>query len=427
VEKFIPGDEHRLLVVGKRVVAAARGDLLHVQGDGLSTIDQLADQQINNDPRRGRSEDSPLNVVIPSENAEVILELERVGLHPHSIPAAGQRVLIQRNGNVALDVTDQLHPSVAAAAALAARVVGLDIAGVDMVLQDCRQPLHSQRAAVIEVNASPGLLAHIKPVNGKGQPVGTAIISHLFDSKQDGRIPVVGITGTHNTGRMARLVAWLVHISGKHVGLACSEGLYLDSRKVDAADSSTWDAGQRILMNRSVQAAVFENPCATILGQGLAYDRCQVGVVTDVSWHEGLREFDILDAEQNFKVARTQVDVVLPSGTAVINAMDAQALALAELCDGRVIFYALSSDHPTLLAHRGQGHQVVCLRENNIVLAHGAQERPLLRLDSLKPAKAAQPEMVMAAVAAAWALNITPELIAAGLRTFESNPQKTPY
>jgi cyanophycin synthetase len=226
---------------------------------------------------------------------------------------------------------------------------------------------------------------------------------------------------------MARLVAWLVHISGKHVGLACSEGLYLDSRKVDAADSSTWDAGQRILMNRSVQAAVFENPCTTILGQGLAYDKCQVGVVTDVTWHEGLRDFDILDAEQNFKVARTQIDVVLPSGTAVINAMDAQAQDLAELCDGRVIFYAQSPDHPTLQAHRAQGHQVVCLREGHIVLAHGTQERPLLRLDSLKPAKAAQPEMVMAAVAAAWALNITPELIAAGLRTFESNPQKTPY
>jgi cyanophycin synthetase len=427
VEKFIAGDEHRLLVVGKRVVAAARGDLLHVRGDGLSTIDQLANQQINNDPRRGRGEGSPLNVVVPSENAEVILELERVGLNPQSIPPADQRILIQRNGNVALDVTDQVHPSVAAAAALAARVVGLDIAGVDMVLQDCSQPLHCQRGVVIEVNASPGLLAHIKPANGTGQPVGTAIISHLFDSKQDGRIPIVGITGTHNTGRMARLVAWLVHISGKHVGLACSEGLYLDSRKLDAADSSHWDAGQRILMNRSVQAAVFENPCTTILGQGLAYDKCQVGVVTDVSWHEGLSDFDILDAEQTFKVARTQVDVVLPSGTAVINAKDAQALELAELCDGRVIFYAPSPEHPTLLAHRAQGHQLVCLREGNIVLAHGAQERPLLRLDSLKPAKAAQPEMVMAAVAAAWALDITPELISAGLRTFESNPQKTPY
>ena len=427
VEEFIRGNEHRMLVVGRKVVAAARGTTLYVQGDGVSTMNQLVEQQINSDPRRGRAESFPLNVVDLDESPEVLLELERIGLTPQSVPAAGLKVLIQRNGNVAWDVTSELHPSVARAAALAARVVGLDIAGVDMVLENCALPLQAQRGAVIEVNASPGLLAHIKPAKGTGQPVGTAIISHLFDSKQDGRIPVIGITGTHNTGRMARLVAWLVHISGKHVGLACSEGLYLDSRKVDASDSSTWDAGQRILMNRSVQAAVFENPCTTILGQGLAYDKCQVGVVTDVSWHEGLRAFDILDAEQNFKVARTQIDVVLPSGTAVINAMDAQALELAELCDGRVIFYALSPDHPTLLAHRGQGHQVVCLRENSIVLAHGTQERPLLRLDSLKPAKAAQPEMVMAAVAAAWALNITPELIAAGLRTFESNPQKTPY
>ncbi len=427
VEEFIRGVEHRMLVVGRQVVAAARGTTLYVQGDGVSTMDQLVDQQINSDPRRGRAESFPLNVVDLDESPEVLLELERIGLSPQSVPVAGQKVLIQRNGNVAFDVTSELHPSVARAAALAARVVGLDIAGVDMVLENCALPLQGQRGAVIEVNASPGLLAHIKPANGPGQAVGTAIISHLFDSKQDGRIPIVGITGTHNTGRMARLVAWLVHISGKHVGLACSEGLYLDSRKLDAADSSTWDAGQRILMNRSVQAAVFENPCTTILGQGLAYDKCQVGVVTDVSWHERLRDFDILDAEQTFKVARTQVDVVLPSGTAVINAMDAQALELAELCDGRVIFYAPSSEHPTLLAHRAQGHQVVCLREGSIVFAHGAQERPLLRLDSLKPAKAAQPEMVMAAVAAAWALDITPELIAAGLRTFESNPQKTPY
>jgi cyanophycin synthetase len=427
VEEFIRGNEHRLLVVGRQVVAAARGTTLYVQGDGASTMNQLVDQQINKDPRRGRAESFPLNVVDLSESPEVLLELERIGLSPQSVPAAGQKVLIQRNGNVAFDVTSELHPSVARAAALAARVVGLDIAGVDMVLENCALPLQGQRGAVIEVNASPGLLAHIKPANGPGQAVGKAIISHLFDSKQDGRIPIVGITGTHNTGRMARLVAWLVHISGKHVGLACSEGLYLDSRKLEAADSSTWDAGQRILMNRSVQAAVFENPCTTILGQGLAYDKCQVGVVTDVSWHEGLRDFDILDAEQTFKVARTQIDVVLPSGTAVINAMDAQALELAELCDGRVIFYAPSPEHPTLLAHRAQGHQVVCLREGHIVIAHGTQERPLLRLDSLKPAKAAQPEMVMAAVAAAWALDITPELIAAGLRTFESNPQKTPY
>ena len=427
VEKFIPGNEHRMLVVGRQVVAAARGEELWVVGDGKSNLDQLSEAQINSDPRRGTGEDAPLNVIIPSESGEVILELERVGLTPGSIPAAGQKVLIQRNGNVAVDITDQLHPSVAAMAALAARVVGLDIAGVDMVLEDASKPMKSQRAAVIEVNASPGLLAHIKPAGGQGRPVGKAIISHLFSTERDGRIPIVGITGTQKTARIARLVAWLMHISGKHVGLACSEGLYLDSRQVVATDSTTWAAGQRILINRSVQAAVFENPSHTILGEGLAYDKCTVGVVTDVTWEAPLAHYDILDAEQTFKVARTQVDVILPSGTAVLNTADPQVIEMAALCDGKVIFYGTVADHPAIAAHRQVGERVVFLRNDEIILAQGPQEVAMFPLASLKPVKASQPEMVMAAVATAWALNIPPELIGAGLRTFESNPRKTPY
>jgi cyanophycin synthetase len=427
VEKFIPGNEHRLLVVGKHMVAAARGESCWVTGDGVSNIDALANLQINNDPRRGLGEESPLNVVIPSNAAEVILELERAGLTPESVPAQGQKVLIQRNGNVAFDVTNIVHPSIAAAAALAARVVGLDIAGVDMVLEDITKPLKGQRGVVIEVNASPGLLAHIKPAEGQGQPVGKAIIDHLFRAETDGRIPIVGITGTQNTGRIARLVAWLVHISGKHVGLACSEGLYLDSRRVVPTDCAHWEAGQRILINRSVQAAVFENGSRMILAEGLAYDKCTVGVVTDVTWQETLTEFDILDTEQTYKVARTQVDVVLPSGTAVLNAADPQVVEMAALCDGKVIFYGLNPDQAPMADHRNSGERVVYLRDNVIVLSQGHEEVALLPLASLKPEKAAKPEMVMAAVGAAWALNIPVELIGAGLRTFESNPQKSPY
>jgi len=427
VEKFIPGNEHRMLVVGKQVVAAARGEAIWVVGNGVDNIDQLTEDQINSDPRRGSGEDSPLNALLPSQSGEIILELERMGLTPESIPPKDQKVLIQRNGNVAFDVTDLLHPSVAAAAALAARVVGLDIAGVDMVLEDVTKPMQSQRAAVIEVNASPGLLAHIKPADGLGRPVGKAIIEHLFKQDRDGRIPIVGITGTQKIGRIARLVAWLAHISGKHVGLACSEGLYLDGRQVEAKDCAHWEAGQRLLINRSVQAAVFENGSRTILAEGLAYDKCSVGVVTDVSWHESLVPFDILDAEQTYKVARTQVDVILPSGTAVLNAADPQVVEMAELCDGKVIFYGMDPNLPVMTEHRNAGERVVYVRDDQIVLAHGAKEVAMLPLASLKPAKASQPEMVMAAVAAAWALNIPPELIGAGLRTFESNPRKTPY
>lgn len=427
VEKFIPGNEHRMLVVGKKVVAAARGEAIWVVGDGVSNIDQLTDDQINSDPRRGSGEDFPLNAMMPSKSGEIILELERAGLTPESIPPKNQQVLIQRNGNVAFDVTDALHPSVAAAAALAARVVGLDIAGVDMVLEDVSKPMQSQRAAVIEVNASPGLLAHIRPAEGTGRPVGKAIIEHLFGMDRDGRIPIVGITGSQKTGRIARMVAWLAHISGKHVGLACSEGLYLDGRQVEAKDCAHWEAGQRLLINRSVQAAVFENGSQTILAEGLPYDKCTVGVVTDVSWNELLVPFDILDSEQAYKVARTQVDVILPTGTAVLNAADPQVVEMAELCDGKVIFYGMDASSAVLSKHRTEGERVVFVRDDQIVLAQGTQDVALLPLASLKPAKASQPEMVMAAVAAAWALNIPPELIGAGLRTFESNPKKTPY
>ena len=427
VEKFIPGNEHRMLVVGKKVVATARGETAWVIGDGLQTVNQLVDQQLNSDPRRGSGEDAPLGLITPDDSPEILLDLERAGLTPSSIPSKDQRVLIQRNGNVALDITDQVPPTVAAAAALAARVVGLDIAGVDMVLEDASKPLSSQRGAVIEVNASPGLLSHIKPANGGGRPVGKAIIDHLFAEDANGRIPIIGITGTQNTGRLSRLVAWLVHISGKHVGLACSEGLYLDGRRVEAKDNANWQGGQRLLINRSVQAAVFENGSKTILSDGLAYDKCAVGVVTDVSWLAELSDFDILDTEQTFKVARTQVDVILPTGTAVLNAADPQVVELAPLCDGKVIFYSLDPANAAVVEHRTKGERAVLLVAGQVVLAQGEQEVPLVALNSLKPAKAQQPELVMAAVASAWALNIPPELIAAGLRTFDANHKKTPY
>ncbi|MDO8251520.1 MAG: cyanophycin synthetase [Rhodoferax sp.] len=432
VEQFINGNEHRLLVVGKRVVAAARGETAWVTGDGQSNIIELVDRQINTDPRRGTGEDAPLNALAPHEGAEIILELERQGFTAYSVPALGEKVLIQRNGNVAFDVSDNVHPSIAAAAALAARVVGLDIAGVDLVLEDITRPLSEQRGAVIEVNASPGLLAHLKPADGQPRPIGKAIIEHLFGAEQNertdghaqGRIPVVGVTGTQNTTRIARLIAWLLHISGKQVGLACRDGFYLGARQVDANDSTHWDAGQRLLINRTVDAAVFEHSSRMILSEGLAYDKCSVGVLTDVSGLESLAEFYIDDVDRLYNVVRTQIDVILPHGTAVLNAADPLVVEMAPLCDGKVIFYALDPQLEAITIHRAHGGRVLFVRDGKIVLAQGMDEVALIPLAAMKPAKAEKPDMVMAAVAAAWALGITPELIMAGLRTFESDPKK---
>ncbi len=426
VERYITGDEHRLLVVGKRLVAAAKGESLWVTGDGISSVAQLIDSQINTDPRRGVHEDAPLNAVEP-DSGEIVLELERQGMTAASVPQAGQKVLIQLNGNVAFDVTDKVHPSVAHAAALAARVVGLDIAGIDLVAADISRPLEEQRGAIIEVNASPGLLAHIKPADGAPRAVGAAIIEHLFSASEDGRIPVIGVTGSRDTRLVARLIGKLLHLAGLHTGVACSDGLYLDQRQVSATNAMNWEAGQRLLINRTVQAAIFESDARMILAEGLAYDKCRIGVVTDLDGREGLAEFYIGDADAMANVVRTQVDVILPDGVAVLNGADAAVAEMAELCDGKVIFYAADPDTPVLARQRAAGERAVTLRGAKIVLAEGADETPLVSLASLRPATAANPDSVLAAVAVAWAMQVPAEIICAGLRAFDAQAKKSKY
>lgn len=426
VERYIVGDEHRLLVVGNHVVAAAKGESLWVTGDGSSNIIALVDSQINTDPRRGSGEGFPLNFIVAEVGAEIILELERQGMTAYSVPLLAQKVLIQQNGNVAIDVTDLLHPSVAYAAALAARVVGLDIAGIDIVTQDISRPLEEQGGAVIEVNASPGLLAHLMPAQGAPRPVGTAIVTHLFGPEDDGRMPIVGVTGSGaGPGLIARLVGCLLHLSGKHTGVVCRQGLYLDLRQVAAGDCVNWDAGQRLLMNRSVQAGVFESHAGMILAEGLAYDRCAVGIVTDLTYEAHLSQFHMHDLADVSKVIRTQVDVILPDGVAVLNAADAAVLALAELCDGSVMLYG--SWGGVIEAHLAGGASAVFLRGESIVLARGAEETVLMSLSALAPATAQQAQCVLAAVAAAWALKVPVELIGAGLQSFDARPKTTLY
>ncbi len=437
VERFIHGHEHRLLVVGGKMVAAARGETVSVLGDGRSTVQQLIDVQINTNPRRGDTEDFPLGRIRPEEDGAVMLDLQRQGLTPQSIPASGRQVLIQRNGNVAIDCTDDVHPEVAHMASLAARMVGLDIAGIDLVAQDISKPLQDQGGAVVEVNAGPGLLMHLKPAEGQPRPVGRAIVDHLFaptladNGEHPGRIPIVGVAGTQDTNVISRLVAWLMNLGGHHVGLACRDGLFLNRRRVERGSSAHFEAGRRLLINRSVDAAVFENSAESILRDGLAYDRCMVGVVTDLQLPEqdraALAHFDVLDADQLFKVLRTQIDVVLPEGTAVLNGADAQVADLARLCDGGVIFYGLSDKLPALLNQRAQGGRLVFQRGAHVVLATGNDELLLPELAQRATGKNTTDtpplplEALLASVATVWALGMAPDLIVAGIDTFRAN------
>ena len=424
VERFIEGTEHRLLVVGGKVVAACRGEMVSVSGNGRSTLRELVDV-VNQDPRRGPEQEYPLDW-IKLEAPAVQLELQRQGVTPETVPAQGQNILLQRNGNMAIDCTDEVHPDVAYYAQLAARIVGLDIAGMDMILQDVSRPMKEQGGAILEVNAGPGLLMHLKPTSGTPRPVGMAIVDHLFPRTEEGtgagRIPLVGIAGTQGNAFIARLVGWLLQLSGKLTGVASSEGMFLANRRTQKTDTANWAGAHRLLTNRLAEAAVVQTTARSILEEGLAYDRCLVGVVTDMQGWEQLSDHDVLEPAQMTRVMRTQIDLVLDEGAGVLNADDAQVADLARLCDGEVLFYALNADNPVVAAHRAEGDgRAVFVQGGNVVLATGTKERVLGTLASLGLAGGVQPDTaaLLASVATAWALDITPDLIAAGIKTFE--------
>ena len=426
VERSISGTEHRLLIVGGRLVAANRSDFITVTGDGHQTVQALIDSQINSDPRRGQSELHPLSTVRIDTAAAI--ELERQDLNAEAVPAAGRVVLIQRNANHAYDCTDDVHPETAETCALAARVVGLDIAGIDLVCEDIGRPLAAQRGAIVEVNAGPGLLMHIKPGEGKTRPVGQAIVANLFAPQESGRIPLVGVSGSQGRTVVARLIAHMLYLAGRHTGLACADGLFLGRRQVQEGNAANWEDGHRLLINSAVEAAVIENGAETILGQGLAYDRCSVGVITNiVPQAEDLSYWDVQPTGGEYyttprAIYRTQVDVVLPSGYAVLNAEDELAAELAGLCDGGVIFFASARRNATLDGHLSQGGRGVFVADGFIALASGTEETGLCRLadvplvgqDETPQAVAA----VLAAVAAGWALGLTNAVIATGIKTY---------
>jgi cyanophycin synthetase len=417
VERFIAGVEHRVLVVGDRVAAAARGEEARVIGDGQSTVEALIEQQINSDPRRGSTENHPLNYVRIDSAAR--LELNRLGMTAQSIPTQGQNILISRHGNVAHDCTALVHPDVAAQCVLAARVVGLDIAGIDLVHPDISQPLRTPdgqgAGAIIEVNAGPGLLMHLKPASGEAAPVGHAIVAHLFAADEHGRIPIVGITGSRYKSACAQVLAHFLCLTGRTTGLASSRGLFIKNRQIAAGDQANRLAASRLLIHAGVDTAVIENNSRVILGEGLAYDRCTVGVVTHIDVAEHLGPFHIDTPEKVFSVFRTQIDVVLPEGVGVLNADEPMIVEMAGLCDGEVIYFTQAPHAEVVRAHLAAGGRAVVLEAATARFCHGDAQQGELAIEA---DTGLHPVALLSALAAGWALGLTIDLMRAGLNTY---------
>jgi cyanophycin synthetase len=277
VERCIPGAEHRVLVVNHRVAAATRGDELYITGDGIRTLVQFVDE-LNQDPRRGDDAEAPLSPV--GFDQVTLAVLARQGYQPDSIPPAGERVLIQRNGNLAVDVTNQVHPENAALVILAARTIGIDVAGVDLVVENIGRPIREQGGAILEVNAMPGIMMHLRPGVGTPRPVHEIIMEFVFPPGANGRIPIVAVHAGKDSSAIAHEVAHRLSATGLTVGLSATDGTFVDGLLTRAGDCASSQAAADLLLHPMIQAAVFETPDAAILTEGLAFDHCDVAIVT---------------------------------------------------------------------------------------------------------------------------------------------------
>ncbi|MEM4986443.1 cyanophycin synthetase [Collimonas sp. H4R21] len=431
VERYLPGHDFRLLVVGNQLIAAARRDPPQVIGDGVRTIRQLVDQ-VNSDPLRGDGHATTLTKI--RFDAIALATLSKQNYAADSIPQQGVRVVLRNNANLstggtATDVTEDVHPELAARAVAAAQMVGLDICGVDVVCNNVHQPLEEQEGGVVEVNAAPGLRMHISPSYGKGRAVGAAIMSTMFASGDNGRIPLVAVAGTNGKTTTVRLIAHLLGRKGLRVGMTNSDGVYIEKQRIDTGDCSGPRSARNVLMHPDVDAAVFETARGGILREGLGFDRCDVAVVTNIGMGDHLGLSYISTVEDLSVVKRVIVENVAPGGHAVLNAADPMVASMAKSCPGSVTFFAHDFHHPLMTTHRAQGHRVVYQDGNAIVAAKGKQEHRILLQDiplTRNGAIGFQVENAMASIAAAWALDLDWDVIRAGLGSFVNDAATAP-
>jgi cyanophycin synthetase len=431
VETYIRGHDYRVLVVNGKMVAAARRDPAHVVGDGQHTVRELIDI-VNQDPRRRPGHSSSMTRIELDEAALLVLSQQH--MTPESVPDPEQTVRLRTNSNLstggmATDVTDDIHPQNARMAELAAQILDLDVAGIDMLCEDITRPLGEQNGAIVEVNAAPGLRMHLNPASGQPRDVGTPIVEMLYPNNAPARIPIIAVTGTNGKTTVTRLIAHMYDTARWVVGMTSTDGTYIKQERIVSGDNSGPKSAQAILLHPRVEVAVLETARGGILREGLAFDACTVGVVTNISAdHLGIGGINTL--EELAKVKQVVIEAVDRKGAAVLNADDPLVAQMAAATDAREVYFSLNPNNHIISAHLADGGSCVFVQDNTIILATGEEEVELIELDhipfTMNGAIKFQVANALAAVAAAWAAGLNPAMIARGLTTFKTDFQMTP-
>ena len=435
IESYITGNDYRVLVIGGKVAAVAQRVPASVTGDGEHTVRELV-EIANRDPRRGLGHEKVLTRIKVDEAADAIVRAQ--GFELDAVPPAGAWVKLALTGNMStggtsIDRTAEAHPDNVEVAEMAAQVVGLDIAGIDFICPDIATPVRESGGGIVEVNAAPGFRMHTHPTEGEPQYVARPVLDALFPHGSDARIPIVAVTGTNGKTTTVRMIAHIMKLKGRRVGLTSTDGIVIDGRLIKKGDMSGPRSAQMVLQNPTVDTAVFEVARGGILREGLGYDRNDVAVITNVTGdHLGLGGIETLGQLANVK--GVLVEAVPRAGTAVLNADDHLVYRMGRHCAGRVVLFSMSRDKgedgfDRVDGHVARGNAAFCLEDTPqgelIVLRHGPRKMPVLYTHLMPATFGGRARMnvanALAAAAAAWAAGAHIHDIRQGLRTFTTS------
>jgi len=431
VEKYISGFDFRMLVVDNKFVAAAKRVPANVKGNGIDSIEKLI-ARVNKDPKRGNGHENMLTKITVDHDTEGMLA--KYGYTLESVPYSGEIVYLKSTANLSTgghseDVTDLVHPDNIALAERVARIIGLDICGVDLMAQSLERPITETGGAVIEVNAAPGFRMHLAPTIGKSRNVAAPVVDMLFPDGNTGRIPVIGVTGTNGKTTTTRLLAHIAKNSGFKTGFTTTDGIYIDGKLMEKGDTTGPISAQYILRDPSVEFAVLETARGGMLRSGLGYDQCDVGVITNIKEdHLGLNDIHTLD--DLAEVKSIVVKNVRKDGWAILNAEDKYCRRIARELDCNKAYFALNEDDEIVQALIAKGRTVAIFENGYITICEDGNRTRIINVEDVPLTQGGKVKFMIAnaltATLAAYKSGFTPMQIAAAMKTFMPGADSTP-
>ena len=432
VEKYITGEDHRLLVINHVLVAAAKRTPAHVIGDGKSTVEELI-IEVNKDPRRGYGHENVLTMITINDLTKTIIK--DAGYNLDSVLPKGERLLLKDTANLstggtAEDITDIVHPANVSMAERISKIIDLDICGIDIMTDDISKPLSETGGAILEVNAGPGFRMHLAPTTGLPRNVAAPVVDKLFPQQGDtGRIPIIAITGTNGKTTTSRLIAHIAKMKGYRVGYTTSDGVYIQNRLLMKGDCTGPASAEFVLKDPTVNFAVLECARGGLLRAGLGFGRCDVAVVTNVAAdHLGLKGIHTID--QLARVKGVVPETVLPDGYAILNADDDHVYDMKRGINCNLALFSMDENNPRIQALQRIGGITAIYENGYVTICRGAWKMRIMKAENIPLTYGGKASFmiqnVLAAILAAHVRGISIEDMKAALETFIPSAAQTP-